>query len=305
MKAKRSKAEPISDSTLFQMEGVEETGKLANSRTVERPYSELGLYLGTSAFTAAGWEGSFYPRGMPPRDFLSYYASQFETVEVDSTYYRTPSAQTVRGWDAKTPAGFLFAAKVPQTITHEKVLEGCDDDLKGFLNIMGLLKHKLGPLLFQFPYFNRKAFPSGSAFLARLKPFLKRLPKGQRFAVEVRNKTWLDGHLAETLRASGVALVLADHPWMPRPAEIFEKLDPITADFAYIRWLGDRKGIEERTKTWDKTIVDRRKELTEWVNVCYKIRARGVPIFAYANNHYAGHAPATVKLFGELWANSR
>jgi uncharacterized protein YecE (DUF72 family) len=88
---------------------------------------------------------------------------------------------------------------------------------------------------------------------------------------------------------------------MPLPSLLFQKADPVTADFAYIRWLGDRKGIEERTKTWDKTIVDRRSELTEWANVCWKISGRGAPIFAYANNHYAGHAPATVRLFQELW----
>ncbi len=88
---------------------------------------------------------------------------------------------------------------------------------------------------------------------------------------------------------------------MPRPAEWFKRCDPITADFAYIRWLGDRKGIEERTKTWDKTIVDRSDELREWVNEIYKINGQGVPVFAYANNHYAGHAPATIDLFQELW----
>jgi uncharacterized protein YecE (DUF72 family) len=73
------------------------------------------------------------------------------------------------------------------------------------------------------------------------------------------------------------------------------------ADFAYIRWLGDRKGIEEKTKTWDKTIIDRSAELREWVDVCRKISGRGVPIFAFANNHYAGNGPATVRLFQELW----
>jgi uncharacterized protein YecE (DUF72 family) len=116
--------------------------------------------------------------------------------------------------------------------------------------------------------------------------------------LEVRNKAWMDARLADALRAKNVALALVDHAWMPRPAEVFEKLDPITADFAYIRWLGDRKGIE--LKTWDKTIIDRSAELREWVNVCYKISGRGVPIFAYANNHYAGNGPATVRLFQEL-----
>jgi uncharacterized protein YecE (DUF72 family) len=87
---------------------------------------------------------------------------------------------------------------------------------------------------------------------------------------------------------------------MPRPAELFEKYDPVTADFTYIRWLGDRKGIEKITKVWDKTIIDRTSDLQEWVKYCQKIQKRGVTTYAYANNHYAGHGPATVDQFREL-----
>jgi hypothetical protein len=92
MAGKRPKAEPIRNPTLFEMDKLEQAGKLANLLNVERPYSERGLLLGTSAFTANGWAGAFYPPGMKPYDFLSYYAKQFKTVEIDSTYYRTPSA---------------------------------------------------------------------------------------------------------------------------------------------------------------------------------------------------------------------
>ncbi len=248
--------------------------------------NEPSIHLGTSAFTAAGWEGSFYPRGMKSADYLTFYAQHFDTVEVDSTFYRSPAAGMVRRWYSQTPSGFVFAAKVPQVITHEKVLVDCDEDFRHFLAAMDNLKEKLGPLLFQFGYFNKKAFPSVGAFLAGLVPFLKKAPSSYRFVVEVRNKNWLEQRLTEALRERGVALALTDHPWMPRPTELFEKLDPITADFAYIRWLGDRKGIEERTKTWDRVIVDRTGELQEWVNVCYKISGRGIPIFGYPNNHY-------------------
>jgi uncharacterized protein YecE (DUF72 family) len=259
------------------------------------------LRVGTSAFTAAGWPGSFYPAHLKPAEYLIHYAQHFDTVEVDATFYRTPSAAMVKGWQAKTPDGFLFAAKAPQTITHEKVLADCDGELKQFLGVMDLLGEKLGPLLFQFPYFNKKAFPAVGDFLKRLGPFLKKLPKGQRFAVEVRNKNWLGSELVETLRERGVALALIDHPWMPRPAELLKWLDPLTAGFTYIRWLGDRKGIEERTKTWDKVIVDRRRELAEWVDLCRKFSRQRVEIFGYANNHFAGHGPATVRQFLELW----
>ena len=149
------------------------------------------IRLGTSAFTAAGWEQAFYPAGMKAADYLSYYATKFNTVEVDSTFYRTPSGATVSGWERKTPTGFLLAAKIPQIITHESVLQDCDEDLSHFLETMDLMGDKLGPLLLQFGYFNRTVFRSGGDFLARLEPFLKKLPNGYKFAVEIRNKNWL------------------------------------------------------------------------------------------------------------------
>jgi Protein of unknown function DUF72 len=95
---KNSKVQPIRNPTLFEMDKLEVAGQPANSLKVERPYSEPGLLLGTSAFTANGWAGEFYPPGMKPRDFLSYYATQFKTVEIDSTYYANPSAATVTNW---------------------------------------------------------------------------------------------------------------------------------------------------------------------------------------------------------------
>jgi uncharacterized protein YecE (DUF72 family) len=259
------------------------------------------IRVGTSAFTAEGWEGSFYPKGMPPRDFLSFYATQFDTVEVDSTFYRTPALSTVQGWHAKTPAGFLFAVKVPQIITHEKVLIDCEEDLSHFLRTMDTLGAKLGPVLFQFGYFNKSKFKSGAEFLAILMAFLKKLPKGYQFAVEIRNKNWLDARYLEALRESGVAHVLIDQAWVPRPWEMKEKFDLITTDWTYVRWLGDRKGIEEQTKSWDRTIVNREAEIAEWVQILKRVVARGIKAFAYANNHYAGHGPATVKLFWDTW----
>jgi hypothetical protein len=98
MAGKRPKVEPIRSPTLFELDKLEQAGNLANKLSVERPYTEPGLLLGTSAFTAAGWEGSFYPADMKARDFLTYYATQFKTVEIDSTYYATPSASTVMNW---------------------------------------------------------------------------------------------------------------------------------------------------------------------------------------------------------------
>jgi uncharacterized protein YecE (DUF72 family) len=257
------------------------------------------LYIGTSAFTAAGWEGPFYPAGMKPADYLSFYATNFGSVEVDSTFYRIPSASTVIGWNRKTPDDFVFAVKVPQDITHEKILVDCDAEMKEFVRVMDLLGDKLGPMLLQFPYFNRSVFTAGAQFLARLKPFLKKLPKDHRFAVEIRNKNWLDASFGGLLREHGIALALQDQSWMPMPWGY--EFDPITSDFTYVRWLGDRKGIERLTKSWDKTIVDRTSQLKTWVDYLQPIKKRGVTIFAYANNHYAGHAPATIEQFLKMW----
>jgi uncharacterized protein YecE (DUF72 family) len=163
----------------------------------------------------------------------------------------------------------------------------------------------VGPLLLQFPRFSDAVFFHVDDLLARLMPFLDKLPGGYRFAVEIRNKAWLVPKLADALRERGIALALIDQSWMPRPAKWFERMDPITADFTYIRWLGDRKGIERLTKTWDKTIRDCREPLQEWVKVCDQAVRRGVQAYAFANNPYAGHGPATVRLFQELWMQAK
>ena len=263
--------------------------------------SDVPILLGTSAFTAAGWPGTFYPADMPPKDFLSFYATRFHTVEVDSTYYRTPSVSTVKGWAARTPDDFIFSLKVPQVVTHEKCLLDCESDFENFVDVAGNLGKKLGPMLLQFPYFNRAKFKALPEFLARLKPFLKNLPKKKQFALEIRNKSWLVPAFVDLLRENNVALALIDQAWMPPIDQWFQKFDPITADFTYIRWLGDRKGIEQHTKVWDKTIVDRSGEMQIWIKYCRQITKKGVKIYAYANNHYAGHGPATVTLFQKLW----
>ncbi len=257
--------------------------------------------MGTSSWSSQDWVGSFYPPGTPPAGFLPEYAKHHDTVEVDSTFYRVPSPSMVKNWVKRTPPGFTFAVKVPQTITHEKVLVNCDDELKGFLGMIDLLGDKLGPVLFQFPYFNRQAFPHVDEFLARLGPFLAKLPSGFKFVVEVRNKGWLSERLLEILRERKMALALLDHPWMPTITQLAEKLDPITAEFTYIRWLGDRKGIEEKTTHWNQVIVDREVEMEVWVPAIRRLLARRLIVYGYFNNHYAGFAPGSISLFYEVW----
>ena len=147
MKPKRAD-EPIQH-TLFQLD-VE----LASTTNIKPPFSLPGILLGTSSFTAMGWEGSFYPLGMRAKDFLRHYSKEFQTVEIDSTFYGTPAPSTVTSWNEKTPGDFIFAVKVPQVITHEKVLVDCEPEFDEFIERMHLLGDKLGPMLLQFPKFD-------------------------------------------------------------------------------------------------------------------------------------------------------
>jgi uncharacterized protein YecE (DUF72 family) len=259
------------------------------------------LRLGTSSWTAKGWEEVFYPPAIRDADRIAHYASHFPTVEVDATFYRIPSAAMVRNWAAKTPDGFVFAAKVPQTITHEKVLEHCEADMAAFLNAMGLLGPKLGPLLLQFGYFNKSSGVTRDVFLSRLDRFLATLPlKEVRFAVEIRNKAWFGGAYLDLLRTHGVCAALIDQSWMPPVEEQLRQGNVFTADFLYVRWLGDRKGIEEMTKTWTTRVIDRTEQMRAWVPPIKDALDRQMDVFGYVNNHYSGYAPADVQSFHEM-----
>lgn len=262
--------------------------------------------FGTSSWSEKGWIGPFYPPGTKPADMLSFYATQFATVEADTTYYRVPSAAMVRGWRAKTPAGFTLAAKFPRSIVHAgegqhpdgaKVLapEHVGAELEAFLQAMRELGDRAGPLVLQFPYFNRTAFTGLAPFLARLEPFLAGLPRDFRYGVEVRNKAWVGKELLDILRAQRVAFVLVDLVYMPHPADLAREHDLVTADFAYARLIGDRKAVEERTTTFDAIVLDQGERLERWADLLASIVPRTSETYAYANNHYAGHGPATIR----------
>src|ERR1700760_2279977 len=257
------------------------------------------IHLGSSSFAADGWQGSFYPQNLKSSDRLNFYSTRFDTVEIDSTFYGTPAAKTVQNWYDQTPANFLSSLKVPNIITHDKLLEDTDADLAEFLDTASILKEKLGPLVFQFPFFETIKLPTQRDFLDLISPILAKQPADKKFAVEIRNKQWLDATFADTLRRHKIALVLQDLSTMPAPHEL--KFDPITADWTYIRWLGDRKWIEGVTVKWDKPVIDRTPQLMRWIDFCFKIRHRGVTIYAYANNHYTGFSPHTIDQFRQLW----
>ena len=129
---------------------------------------------------------------MKSKDFLFHYATQFRTVEIDSTFYGTPKPSTVDNWKQSTPPDFVFALKIPQIITHERVLIGCEPEFDHFLGTMSLLGEKLGPMLFQFPKFDKWTLNKPEELVARLDSLLSRLTNpSHRFVVEIRNKNWL------------------------------------------------------------------------------------------------------------------
>jgi uncharacterized protein YecE (DUF72 family) len=257
------------------------------------------VYVGTSGWTYPDWLGSFYPADLKPKDMIQYYARYFRAVEIDSTYYTIPARSVVAGWKENTPPGFVFAAQVPGVITHQKVMKDCQHELTTFLNSVELLGDRLGPLLLQFPYFNRNTFASRAQFDKLLLPFLKTLPREFKFAVEIRNKNWISWDFLEILRDHSVAFVVIAQAWMPSIDVLARALDLLCGDFFYARFIGDRK--EVKAQRWDNLSEDKTSELIVWIEELKKIADRASRTYAFFNNHYAGFAPGSVKLFHELW----
>jgi uncharacterized protein YecE (DUF72 family) len=259
----------------------------------DRPYPNP-ILIGTSGWSYPDWNGVFYPEGMDAADYLGYYADRFDIVEVDSTFYRPPTPRMVRAWRDRTPDDFRFVPKVPRVITHEKQLQNCREEVEGFVGSIEPLARKIPCALLQMGYFNRGAFGSIGQFLDVLDAFLADWPHTSvPLAVEIRNPRWLNADYAAVLRAHNAALVLTEQTWMPRPAEIAARLDPVTGPLAFLRLLGDRDSIEKITQTWDRIVVDRSAELAETAGVIRTLAQR-VPTVVFINNHYAGHAPRTV-----------
>jgi uncharacterized protein YecE (DUF72 family) len=250
--------------------------------SIEPP--EKGLYLGTSGWSYADWEGTLYPEALPSASRLAEYVKRFATVEIDSTFYGTPRRSTVQKWREVSPDGFLFAAKFPKEITHDRNLVGTEAEAESFLRTMAELGDRLGPLLLQLP-------PSFDVEgMGVLEDFLERMPGGFRYAVEVRHRSWLGSDLPEMLRERGAALTLIDYPGMPR-------MERATADFSYIRWLGDRREFPSGHTHLKK---ERDDDLRWWSDLVGRFLQEGRTVFAYANNHYQNHSPSTLERFLEI-----
>jgi uncharacterized protein YecE (DUF72 family) len=250
--------------------------------------------VGTCGWSYNEWVGVFYPDGLPAGQWLPYLAQQYPIVEVDGTFYRSPARKTVEGWRDRTPPGFGFSLKVPQSITHEKVLLDCTEEVEAFLSAARLLADKLLCCCLQFGYFNRGKFASLGAFLERLDPFLAAWPADVPLAVEVRNKAWMTAALGDCLRRHKAVWVLPDQVWMPTPLSVVERLDVVTGPFAYLRLLGDRAAVDALTPTLDHIVIDRGAQVAEDARAIRILRQR-VPVVAFVNNHYAGYAPETAR----------
>jgi uncharacterized protein YecE (DUF72 family) len=264
------------------------------------------IRYGTSSFSSKDWVGPFYSRDTRPEDYLREYSNIFDTVEIDATYYSIPSVDAVKGWVDKTDANFLLSAKFPRSIVHagEKALPNPEAILEPdftypirdrFLRTMEHAKDRLGTLILQFPYFSRKVFPSKLKFMAKLDTFLGDLPGGFNYGVEIRNKQWLDNAYSTLLKGHNVTMVVIDHAWMPHPDELADRMELVTSDTAYVRLIGDRKEIESITKSWDREVIDRSDRLNRWADYLVTLVDLNIRILVYINNHFAGHAPATLR----------
>jgi len=199
----------------------------------------MHLHVGTSGYNFPEWRGSFYPPKLPSAKWLEFYAQQLGTVEINYSFYRTPNAKTVAGWDAATPAGFVFVLKAPQRITHIARLKNIDEPLRVFVETVRKLHAKLGAVLFQLP-------PNFKKDVARLSDLLTQFPTDVRAACEFRHASWWSDDVYELLRSTNTALCVADTEEGTTPLEA-------TASFGYVR-LRDEGYSAEELKSWVEKI---------------------------------------------------
>jgi len=232
-----------------------------------------GLLFGTSGWSYKEWVGPFYEKA---KNMFSYYARFFNTAEINSTFYRYPSEAIIYGLNRTSPKDFIFSAKLPKEITHEKRLDPemkIKNDLNRFLELMEPLdaRDKLGCILIQLP-------PSFTYKRDRnnFEAFLEILPDGYEFAAEFRNHSWMKDDTWKLLEKHNVAYCIVDEPLLPPEIHV-------TADFAYFRWHG-RGG-----RPWYDYHYSE-EELQQWVPRVEETRNRVKKVYGYFNNHYHGYA---------------
>jgi len=237
--------------------------------------------IGCSGWNYASWKEELY-EGRPARSWLEHYARHFDTVEVNTTFYRLPSRDAVANWERTVPPGFLFTIKASRYLTHVKRLQDLGPGLARFYERLEplLASPKLGPLLWQLP-------PTFKRDDERLASALALLPRGQRHCFEFRHPSWFADEVYDLLRRHGVALAIGDRPEVRAfQAHVF------TADWTLVRFHYGSRG---RRGNYSET------ELREWARRFEEWRA-GVEIFAYFNNDWEVFAVRNALRLGTLLA---
>lgn len=226
-------------------------------------------FIGTSGWHYDDWRGIFYPEELPKSQWLQFYSGRFPTVELNYTFYRLPSEKAIANWYDMAPCDFVFAVKASRFITHVKKLNDTGEALANFITRLGILKEKLGPVLYQLP-------PGMHRDDSRLTDFLKGLPTGYRHVIEFRHESWLTEDTFQILRRYNVALCVFDMPGLSCPLTA-------TADFAYIRFHG-------RDSLYSSCYTD--SELANWAGRIADLSADLESVHVYFNNDVAGYALA-------------
>lgn len=239
------------------------------------------VWIGTSGWVYKEWAGHFYPKGWPKKEEFSHYVRHFPTVEINATFYRLPTRNTVRGWHDRSPEGFIFAVKGSRYLTHIKRLKDTSRGLQKYFNRLVPLADRIGPVLWQLP----PNFHQTDEHVKRLDRFLSRLPKQYRHAVEFRHPSWMNERTFSLLRQHMAANVWLSSLAMPADYSI-------TSDFVYLRFHGLKGGPYH-----DYTP----QELAPWAKQLARAARSGVPAYVYFNNDLNTRAPSTRS---RLWTSS-
>jgi uncharacterized protein YecE (DUF72 family) len=247
------------------------------------------IALGTSSWSFDAWRGVFYPESTGKNEMLAYYARQFPTVEVNTSFYALPEPSTLIKWVESVPQGFTFALKFPRRISHEKRLVDCEAETRALLDALHALGPCAGPAFLQLPPdFSRKRY---GRELAAYIDWLATWREHLALAVEVRAKDLMTEAFARFLAERGIALVLADRKGTPDLFDIWAEVGT-TVKVAMVRWIGD----DRNGPSGDREITAPQDEkLDMWARRLVMLEDAGIACFGYVHNPYEGHSPATVR----------
>jgi uncharacterized protein YecE (DUF72 family) len=256
------------------------------------------IRIGSCAWSFEEWREVFYPRELPPSEWLEWYARYFPTVEIDSTFYAPPQPNSVARWLESTPSHFRFSCKLPREITHKRRLCDCREELHSFIRAIEPLAPKLHVILVQLP----PAFSPKDGKTA-LRSFLSQLPRDFRFAVEFRHAGWHRPEIIRLLEKHRIGWVWADtSPLNERNLPPFE-FQPRTTEFLYVRLLGDytnKYDVEgKHVHRYGKLLWKREAALESWVLKIQRQLAGIRALYIYVNNHFEGFAPETCQRLAE------